>query len=465
MARSDDLRASAPGYGVTGSASHADIKALTKLWMPQLRFHELERFHPFALGRYLEAARNAQIPPASRVPTLDGPADPPVIFGELIQVPGPLGVVDFETMPLEDYAYFTMLPGGLWNENYDAAIMYFGGAPGGGIYQPRNAVSALGEFRLLLETLEQNILARLRPDFAGLNDPLRDFIFGKNAVEWGLLLALIASSRFGKPDRALLATLEGMGVVTQHQWDAITRFGFLEIYFHYAYNDFDQQSNVLGNEHEGDVEGCCLVFDRGPFVMNRDGLATNGWLANANLKPRYIITSAHHEWQHHDNIKNIYDNPREDLTVWVAKGSHASYLSGGEHELWTLTTALTEDLAGILVLLAFPWLLPIALALDHFAVPSDETSDNGPHAYSNPNANEAGGDANRIPLFVEVTPLSTEKHIYTQPAFDQDDSSATLAERAFPGKWGRHREPIDTSPTFPTKTRRYLNRVVDRVNQ
>ena len=46
-------------------------------------------------------------------------------------------------------------------------------------------------------------------------------------------------------------------------WDAVTRFAFLEYYFFYAYNDFERyQTALFDNEHEGDDEGCCLVFDR-----------------------------------------------------------------------------------------------------------------------------------------------------------------------------------------------------------
>ena len=43
----------------------------------------------------------------------------------------------------------------------------------------------------------------------------------------------------------------------------MTRFAFLEYYFFYAYNDFERyQTAIFDNEHEGDDEGCCLVFDR-----------------------------------------------------------------------------------------------------------------------------------------------------------------------------------------------------------
>ena len=46
-------------------------------------------------------------------------------------------------------------------------------------------------------------------------------------------------------------------------WNAVTRFAFLEYYFFYAYNDFERyQTAIFDNEHEGDDEGCCLVFDR-----------------------------------------------------------------------------------------------------------------------------------------------------------------------------------------------------------
>ena len=38
--------------------------------------------------------------------------------------------------------------------------------------------------------------------------------------------------------------------------------GFMEYDFIYAYNDFSRYGGVFTNEHEGDNEGCCVVFER-----------------------------------------------------------------------------------------------------------------------------------------------------------------------------------------------------------
>ena len=46
-------------------------------------------------------------------------------------------------------------------------------------------------------------------------------------------------------------------------WDALTRYVFIEYDLFYAYNDFDRyQTTPFENEHEGDDEGFCLVFER-----------------------------------------------------------------------------------------------------------------------------------------------------------------------------------------------------------
>ena len=52
----------------------------------------------------------------------------------------------------------------------------------------------------------------------------------------------------------------------------MTRFAFLEYYFFYAYNDFERyQTAIFDNEHEGDDEGCCLVFDRNVINLAASG--------------------------------------------------------------------------------------------------------------------------------------------------------------------------------------------------
>ena len=46
----------------------------------------------------------------------------------------------------------------------------------------------------------------------------------------------------------------------------MTNYVFLEFYFVYAYNDYDEYGDwPFVNVHEGDTEGCCVVFERRPI--------------------------------------------------------------------------------------------------------------------------------------------------------------------------------------------------------
>ena len=85
-------------------------------------------------------------------------------------------------------------------------------------------------------------------------------------------------------------------------WNAVTRFAFLEYYFFYAYNDFERyQTAIFDNEHEGDDEGCCLVFDRA--VINL--AAAGGMPALIRAVPFAIITSVHEEYQDADLLRFV----------------------------------------------------------------------------------------------------------------------------------------------------------------
>jgi hypothetical protein len=84
-------------------------------------------------------------------------------------------------------------------------------------------------------------------------------------------------------------------------WNAVTRFTFLEYDFFYAFNDFSRYQDALfANEHEGDNEGCCLVFDRSLFTFSPND-------ANALLRvyPHSMMTSVHEEFQDADKFKSV----------------------------------------------------------------------------------------------------------------------------------------------------------------
>ena len=74
---------------------------------------------------------------------------------------------------------------------------------------------------------------------------------------------LLAAIRAARGGRAAARAAGRAGGSTGPLGTRSSRFAFLEYYFFYAYNDFERyQTAIFDNEHEGDDEGCCLVFDR-----------------------------------------------------------------------------------------------------------------------------------------------------------------------------------------------------------
>jgi hypothetical protein len=248
-------------------------------------------------------------------------------------------------------------------------------------------------------------------------------------------------------------------------WNAVTRYAFLEYYFFYAYNDFERyQTAIFDNEHEGDDEGCCLVFDRA--VLNT--AVAGGAEALIRAVPTAIITSVHEEYQDADIIRFVPPpiiGPGEpvppardvvDFTVYVAGGSHATYLTPGNHDLVDFqdTWSYVAENAPLLLILA-PLVLVIAIILailEHFIDTEDFTSDEGVHGGPD---EVVGEDPLRVASEVLTLPMSADNHIY-QPRHED-----LLALRAYAGKWGGHDGIVDKSPPFAPKTARYFRKLLD----
>jgi hypothetical protein len=247
-------------------------------------------------------------------------------------------------------------------------------------------------------------------------------------------------------------------------WDAVTRYAFLEYYFFYAYNDFDRyQTTPFENEHEGDDEGCCLVFDRNVIEAAAAGPAPDVRQA----VPTAIITSVHEEFQKADKFEMLTPPPpnspnalpRDDmeLIVYPAAGSHATYLTPGDHDLVDFQD--TIDFIGE----EFPWLwlapipgLPLAIAvlvsiIDHFVDTEDKTSDDGLHG--GPDDVVSAAD-NPVKTSVMMLPMSDDEHIY------DNNHTDLLRLASFPGKWGGHDSFSDKSPPFKPKSGRYFRKLM-----
>ena len=219
---------------------------------------------------------------------------------------------------------------------------------------PRHPIQVRAEMRFLLETLHHELQA----------DIPKDALWGRfNVVKLFFLPQL--NQNFPVPDEVWRTILRAMveaqleveaGTVANEDavnaaiahilfgwslnrraWSAVKNFAFLEYYFNYAYNDFDQYESPFANRHEGDVEGCCVVFER-RFLKE---FATGDRNFSDQFVPHTVITSAHEERNDSDELKRLPVDepnlPREEkrahreLVVFVAVGSHATYLTPGSH--------------------------------------------------------------------------------------------------------------------------------------
>lgn len=253
--------------------------------------------------------------------------------------------------------------------------------------------------------------------------------------------------------------------LNRRAWNAVTRFAFLEYDFFYAYNDFERyQTALFDNEHEGDNEGCCLVFDRN--VLN---IAATAGDPDALLRavPHSIITSVHEEYQDGDIIKVISpplpipdDPPARDrvpFTVYIAGGSHATYLTPSNHDLVDFGDYLGWIEENPAILLLGPVLIPALIILsiiEHFIDTEDFTSDDG--IRTGPEE-VVGSHEAAVGNRLIVLPMSADNHIY-MPANEE-----LLRLRSFAGKWGGHDGVVDKSPVFRSKTGRYFRKLLGQV--
>ena len=154
------------------------------------------------------------------------------------------------------------------------------------------------------------------------------------------------------------------------------------------------------------------------------------------------------------------DKARDDLVVYVAPGSHATYLTPGHHDFLDFEDVVTDLPAqlptSVVVLagIAVGWEVLVALVvlagiLEHFVGSGDETSDNGVSV----GPDEPDPANLKFEKKIEVTPLSNimnDVNIY-QAAF-----RATRAIRGYQGNWGGDNDTIDHSAPWENKTARYF---------
>jgi hypothetical protein len=514
------------GFGMTAPLTHRQVVELAQYWLPEMRFYEDERFHPITLDDAVSMARATfeQLPPAGRpqwqvvrfvragsgaqVVALDPPA---VYVPDGVVQPSPNAFVPVvrplsDGVPVRDAlasaasgSSTVVTHGGSFttSNQFHGAVQTFqrnNTASKGDPFVPRAdepdpqdplkrrpRITVMAALLNLIDLLKYELAVAsatdyppdgLRHGFDIANSLLRSSNLTLSADnKRDLLKAILAAHEAGGPFPPSLPP----GVeLDRGAWDALTRYAFLEFYFYYAYNDFERyQTALFDNEHEGDDEGCCLVFDRN--VLNLAATSSDSD-ALKRAVPHSIITSVHEEWQEADLIKHIApptllpNDPRLareliQFRVYIAGGSHATYFTPGQHDLVDLQDQwgyAKENPAVLIALIAgaaliSPWILvlPVILAMiEHFVDTEDYTSDDGVHAGPE---DIIGDDPTRVALSVQVLPMSADDHIY------QPQHEAFLALRAYAGKWGGQDGVIDKSPPFAPKTGRYFRKLLDNL--
>lgn len=505
-------------FGLTSPLSPRQVEVLAKYWLPTLHFYWKEKFHPIALDDIIAMVEEqyAQMPDpvqehwkvAKVVRKGNGTKgekkrfDPPVVYipDGNVQLPGQqhfipaIRVLNDSTptrdaMAAEEVRKKAAISHGA---TFTRADQFFGGNKtvfGGNVPKPGDPlvpravnesedpqVTVFASYKNLFETLKYELLVEsddtYPPDAlrGGFDIVLSLFREGFNAGPFQrkkmreVLLELIAAHETNQPITDALNALPFGWSFDKRAWDAVTRYGFLEFHFIYAYNDFDRyQTTPFENEHEGDDEGCCLVFDRNVINLAAADLTKPEEMKKA--VPHCIITSVHEEWQNADKFclisppLNTDPNtlPRDDmeLAVYVAGGSHATYLKPGDHDI----VDFQDSISGIAN--KAPWLfmvpaVPLAVAIlvsiiDHFVDTEDKTSVDGIHSGS---PDVATDEVRAVDTQVVMIPMSAEQNIY------QAEHEELLKLVAFPGKWGGHDGLIDQSPPFTAKTGRYFRKLL-----
>jgi len=498
------------GLNLTGPLAHSQVEQIAEDWFPQVRFHEKERFHPIDVERLFKVppAVLAAMPEPAReafLIAINGPLGerrfvPPVVRnGSDVLLHGGDIVTDPDTLRdgtevledgVDDETVYTHGNSVTRSTQFFGASDTVSGVPepqSGDPRVPRHVpIEVRAEMRFLLETLKHELQEDIPNDALWGRFGVVDLFFNKTLTgpdpgagfKRDLLAKLITAHEAGdETEQAnLIATIPPTSSFNTRAWSAVTNYVFLEYYFVYAYNDYDQYGDwPFVNVHEGDVEGCCVVFER----RHLEEFAADP-RAFEDIVAHSVITSVHEEYNDNDELKRLpveRERAQSELVVYVAPGSHATYLTAGSHDVLDWEDILTDfpgrapTWAQVLMVLelkiAIVVLFLLALA-EHFVDSEDETSDNGVSIGPGPDP-LPGGTAFGKRLI--VTPLSriadapdglADLNLY-QAALDPPlpagvDDLAHLARRAYPGIWGASDSTLNYSSPWQNKTTRYFKK-------
>lgn len=501
MADLSKLRAHGPS-NQTGELTHErDVIPLAERFLPLIRFHHDERFHPVGLEglaliprQEFRAASPAaaeameisvDVADPSGVGVVSRRFPPPVLRTNTSGSPGNVvandqddGLAPFARPEIGRSSKLTHGPGFTRSNRIFGSLQTVSGLEEpseGDPRSPRHPIEVIAEFRMMWEALRHALEIENLPDdeypkdddsiwdmtslvslFFELTVSQDDAVAFTESAKRDVLAAIIA----GAAPPALPFGWQLRNDVVETARNA----AILEYHLIYPYNDYDRYEPWPANYHEGDDEGCCYVFDRRELERPILEGVPDGIF---DVVPKHVISSVHKERQEADRIKDF--DPISQNEVFVARGSHATYLTPGSHDFLSFGNAFEEGMRippkwlAFLSIGSIPFLLGLAVAIgEHFRDSNDETDETGIAAGSEETTAPNVVDDDRfMPVRLSVTPLSAAENIYLPSNQATTEQDGLLGLASFAGSIGAHTKSRGrTSPKYKRKTDRFFRKLI-----